>query len=184
MATELVELVDRARAGAAHAWEELVSWFRRLVAAITRSFRLGADNADDVTQTTWLRLYESIDRVREPDRLAAWIATIARRECVRVRRSATRELPSDGMDGRHESRSFDPPGQELIGAEHRAMLWKAVRALPEAHRRLMTSLMASPTPSYADVASILDMPVGGIGPTRGRAIRQLHRDPHILALAS
>lgn len=87
MAAELVDLVDRARAGDARAWEELVARFRRLVAVITRSFRLGTDDAADVTPTTWLRLFESIDRVREPDGLAAWITTTARRECLRVRRS-------------------------------------------------------------------------------------------------
>lgn len=47
----------------------------------------------------------------------------------------------------------------------------------------MATLLASPTPTYADVAVALDMPVGSIGPTRGRAIELLRRDPGILALA-
>lgn len=182
VAAELVDLVDRARAGDARAWEELVARFRRLVAVITRSFRLGTDDAADVTQTTWLRLFESIDRVREPDSLAAWITTTARRECLRVRRSRTRELPCDEME-QHESRSFAAPGREIIRDEHRATLRAAVHGLPDRHRRLMATLLASPTPSYADVAVALDMPVGSIGPTRGRAIELLRRDPGILALA-
>ena len=83
----------------------------------------------------------------------------------------------------HESRSFAAPGRGLIRGEHRARLRAAVHGLPDRHRRLMATLLASPTPSYADVAVALDMPVGSIGPTRRRAIELLRRDPGILALA-
>ncbi|CAN5922500.1 sigma-70 family RNA polymerase sigma factor [soil metagenome] len=184
MDADLVDLVHRARAGDDAAWEELVDRFRGLIGAVTRSFRLAPSDAADVAQTTWLRLLESIERVREPARLAGWIATTTRRECLRVLRTSGRELPSDEVDRGEPSHSYAAPGEELIGTELRATVCEAVHALPDRHRRLMQVLMTEPSPAYATVAGALAMPVGSIGPTRGRAIEQLRRDPRILALAS
>ena len=48
-----------------------------------RSYRLGA-STDDVVQTVWFRLAEHCGRIREPDRLAAWLATTTRNEALRV----------------------------------------------------------------------------------------------------
>lgn len=183
MEAQLQELVRRARGGDDRAWEELVERFRGLVAAITRGFRLSPSDAADVSQTTWLRLFESIDRVREPERLAAWIGTTVRRECLRVLRAAARELPTDQVERGEVSPSFDVPGQQLLATEARATVQDAVAGLSDRHRRLLTALFAAPRPSYARVADQLDMPVGSIGPTRQRAVERLQRDPRVLALA-
>lgn len=184
MEGQLQELVRRARCGDDRAWEELVERFRGLVAAITRGFRLSPTDAADVAQTTWLRLFESIDRVREPERLASWIGTTVRRECLRVVRSAARELPTDQVDRVEASPAYDQPGQQLLSAEVRDVVQGAVADLPEQHRRLLTVLFTTPRPSYAAVADELDMPVGSIGPTRQRAVQRLQRNPRVLALAS
>lgn len=181
---DLAMLVGRARAGETDAWEELVVRFRALVMKIARSFRLAPEDASDVAQMTWLRLLESIDRIREPERLAGWIATTARRECLRVLRTSARELPTEDIDRGEASHSYDAPGHELLGAELRSTVRTAVHALPDGPRELMQVLLTSPPPSYETISGTLDMPVGSIGPTRGRAINRLRRDPEILALAS
>lgn len=185
MEHDVATLVRGARSGDRDAWEELVGRFRGLVMAITRSFRLAPEDAADVVQQTWLRLFESIDRVREPERLAAWIATTARRECLRLLRAAGREDATADVD-RHSdgADTFPAPDQALISAQERSALWTAVRALPDRHRRLMTVLMATARPSYGAVAETLEMPIGSIGPTRMRAIERLRRDPLVMALAS
>lgn len=183
MSDELVRVVERARRGDAAAWDVLVTRFGGLIVAISRSFRLHADDAADIAQTTWLRLLESIDRIREPERIAGWIATTARRECLRRVRTVGREQPTDELDGGEATPTFPSPGQELIREQERAVLWEVVQELPDHHRQLMTVLMASPQPSYAEVADALDMPIGSIGPTRMRAVERLRRDQKIAALA-
>ena len=57
------------------AWNELVDQFAGLVWSVARSFRLGKAATDDVVQTVWLRLAEHSSRIRQPDRLASWLAT-------------------------------------------------------------------------------------------------------------
>lgn len=137
--TDLVDLVDRARVGDTRAWEELIRRFRGLIGAITRSFQLTPSDAADVAQTTWLRLVESIDRVRQPERLAAWIGTTARRECQRTGTSVARERPTADLDREREMRVFATPDHELLGAEERAAVRAAVETLSERHRHLCST---------------------------------------------
>lgn len=181
---DIAVLVGRARDHDTGAWDEIVARFRGLVTAIARSYGMQAADCSDVAQTTWLRLFESIDRLREPERLAGWISTTARRECLRVLKASTRERPTEDLAVERASHAYPAPEHELVSAEERTVLWSAVGALPERHRELMTKLLAAPRPSYADVSAALDMPVGSIGPTRMRVIEQLRRLPEVAALAN
>src|SRR5829696_7583832 len=84
-------LLARAAQGDQRAWDELVAEHSRLLWAVARSFRLDAADANDVVQTTWLRLVEHLDRIEDPTRLVGWLVTTARREAMRVLRRAGRE---------------------------------------------------------------------------------------------
>jgi RNA polymerase sigma factor (sigma-70 family) len=182
---DIGDLVRRARAGDSDAWTRLITRFRGLPAAIARNFRLTGWEAEDVEQTTWLRLFESIDRLRNPERLPGWLATTARRECLHLLRSASRETPTEDLITRADDTGrFPAPGDDLMAAEVRTIVTTAVHALPDHHCRLLETLLASPNQSYTDVARSLDMPVGSIGPTRARGIDRLRRDPQVMALAS
>ena len=45
--------------------------------------------------------------------------------------------------------------------------------LPEHCQRLLRVLMADPAPTYEEVSRALDIPIGAIGPTRGRCLWRL-----------
>jgi len=94
----LKELLRRAAAGDQVSWNTIVDRFSSLVWATARAHRLSRTDAADVAQTTWLRLVEHLDRIREPERLGAWLATTARHESLRMIRRAGREQPSDEAD--------------------------------------------------------------------------------------
>src|ERR1700734_931882 len=100
---ELAELVEAASEGDQAAWNALVDRFSGLLWATARAHRLSASDSAEVVQTTWLRLVEHLDRIRDRDRLGAWLATTARRECLRVIRHGVREFATsdlDDLDGR------------------------------------------------------------------------------------
>ncbi len=84
------EWVRDAAAGSGPAWGRLVDHYSGLLWSISRSFRLSRADADDVVQTTWLRLVEQLGRIEQPDRVGAWLATTARNEwgAVEIRRPA------------------------------------------------------------------------------------------------
>lgn len=179
--TETGSLVVAAAAGDKAAWQTLVERFSGLVWSITRAYRLGHADAADVFQTTWLRLAEHLSRIEKPDRIGAWLATAARRECLQNIRAAGRATPADDMS-RFErvSPGDNPPEEAVLRAEREqqdarraAAMWRAFARLPARCRELLRVLMATPPPSYAEVAAALDLPVGSIGPTRARCLQRL-----------
>jgi RNA polymerase sigma factor (sigma-70 family) len=175
------QLVTSAASGDEAAWQGIVERFSGLVWAVIRAYRLGHADAADVFQTTWLRLAEHIRRIEQPDRVGAWLATAARRECLQHMRTAGRAVPTDDMDRLEGPPTEENPTEEAIlraeqeqeDAQRAAALWRAVSRLPARCRELIRVLMASPPPSYAEVAAALGLPVGSIGPTRARCLRTL-----------
>lgn len=169
---EIAGLITRVRLGHQAAWAELVDEFQGLLWAIARGHRLPDADAADVAQTTWLRLAENLDRLKDPARVGAWLATTARRECLRSMRKSTRELPYEEPP---EPRDGAMPSldAELLEDERDTALWSAFSRIPARDQTLLRMLTADPQPSYEEIGAALEMPIGSIGPTRGRALERL-----------
>jgi len=75
-------LFAAARTGDEDAWPELVRRYDGLIRAVVSQFSMNSADSGDAAQNTWLRLFERADTVREPEKLGAWLATTARRECL------------------------------------------------------------------------------------------------------
>ena len=167
-------LVRAAAAGDAAAWDRLVEGFAGVVWAVTRTFGLDHMDAADVSQTTWLRLAEHLDRLQDPDRVGGWLVTTARREAMRVRERAARTVPVDDHADDADDRLEDLDAA-LIRDERGVALWAALQETPEPCRSLLRVLLADPAPSYEEVSKALDMPIGSIGPRRARCLEALRR---------
>jgi RNA polymerase sigma factor (sigma-70 family) len=173
-ASEAVQLVWRAAAGDLRAWEELVDRYARLIWSITAEFKLVESDAADVVQTTWLRLLEHIDRIAYPDRLGSWLAATARHECLRSLAARKRVLLGHDEDELQNTVAHGPEVDERLLADERArVVQAALTRLPRRHQRLLEMLMADPPASYAEISDQLGLPVGSIGPTRGRCLARL-----------
>ncbi|MGH3907843.1 MAG: RNA polymerase sigma factor [Pseudonocardiaceae bacterium] len=90
----VADLLLRARRGDSAAWEEIVRRYSSVVFATVRSFRLQDADVLDAVQMTWLRLAENSHRVQFPERLAGWLATTARRECMHILRQQAKHAPA------------------------------------------------------------------------------------------
>jgi len=167
-------LVTRAMDGDQRAWDDLIARYLGMVHAICRGYRLGAEDAADVNQVVWLRLVEHLSRIRSPGAVGGWIAATTRNECLRVLRASGRvvltgdEASLDLLDVR--DRGVD---SGLLVYERDRALLTAFGQLGDRCQQLLRLLMADPAPSYDEIAAALDMPVGSIGPTRGRCLDQL-----------
>jgi RNA polymerase sigma factor (sigma-70 family) len=175
---DLAALVAAARAGDDTAWRCLVARFERRLRDVVRSYRLSAADVDDVLQTTWLRLFSHIGEIREPAAIGGWLATTARRECLRLLQGPMREQLTDDPE-LGESPEQDGPETELLAAERHAVLKRALATLPERHRALMTMLVSDAAPDYQHISQTLAMPIGSIGPIRARSIARLLRHPEL-----
>jgi RNA polymerase sigma factor (sigma-70 family) len=170
---DLDDVMTRIRDGDAEAWAALTGHFTNLLWSIARGARLGDADAADAIQTTWLRLVENIGRIREPERLGAWLATTLRRECSEIRRRVARQRPASPDHWDEIESSADPLDEALIRDERDAALWRAFAELRPACRSLLRILMADPTPSYVEVSAALGIPIGSVGPTRQRCLKCL-----------
>jgi RNA polymerase sigma factor (sigma-70 family) len=172
------ELVAGARDGDRSAWDLIVERYSGLVWSVARAHRLGPSDAADVFQTTWLRLVEHIDRIREPEHLGGWLSATARHEALRLLRVGSRETLADDIGERADAdpvRAEPMPSPEsvVLATERRAEVLLAMGRLSPRCQTLLRLLATDPAPSYAEVSEALDMPVGSIGPTRGRCLQHL-----------
>ncbi|MQA85591.1 MAG: sigma-70 family RNA polymerase sigma factor [Streptosporangiales bacterium] len=170
------ELVGLAADGDQGAWRELVGRYSGLVWSVARSHNLSHTDADEVSQTTWLRLVEHLGRLRDPERVGGWLAATARHESARVLRRAGREVLEDSPQEDVEFGNPEPgPEARLLESERRELLMKGLAELSDRCRRLLRVLASAPPPSYAEVSDALGIPVGSIGPTRARCLENLRR---------
>ena len=167
-------LVGAAAAGDQRAWNALVEEFSGLLWAVARAHRLRNADAADVVQVTWLRLLEHLGSIHEPERVGAWLATTARRECLRVLRMAQRYVLSG--DEPANSEFTDPALEDILTAERDEVLRRCFARLRPTDQALLRLLVADPRPAYEEIAAALDMPIGSIGPTRGRALERLRQE--------
>jgi RNA polymerase sigma factor (sigma-70 family) len=176
-------LVTRASNGEEQAWDALVERYAPLIWSICRRHRLAGADAQDVGQRVWLQLVDHLDKIRDPATLPGWLATTARRECTRIQRAAhaaEHTLDAETIPD-NQAQTVE---QQLLTAERHAALREALARLPPGYRRLITLLIQDPPMPYATISASLNIPVGSIGPSRGRCLDMLRRDPVIAVLIS
>lgn len=173
VALDVARLVRRAAEGDRCAWERLYDQYARLVWAMTRDFKLAESDAADAVQATWLRLLEHIDRLEEPARIASWLALTARRECLRVLAARKKFVLVHDDSALGTVRQEPEVDERLLADERNQAVRDALSRLPRRWQRLLELLMADPPASYAEISDQLGLPVGSIGPTRGRCLERL-----------
>jgi RNA polymerase sigma factor (sigma-70 family) len=192
---DVTALIHRAAEGDQDAWNAIVDEYAGLVWSVVRGYRLGDAQAADAVQTTWLRLVEHLSAIREPERVAGWLRTTARRVCLEAIRNSGREhLVADHREdacatsGHRGEGERDGPETCTLRREQQALVRAALATLSERHQVLLGLLVASPPVSYEEISTRLDMPIGSIGPTRARVVARLRNvletaGLHDLALA-
>jgi RNA polymerase sigma factor (sigma-70 family) len=172
-------LVSRAAMGDESAWELIIAKHRPRLISIARAHRLSPEEISDAMQETWANAFEHLSDLRDLTRFHAWLNTIMRRSCISVirhRRCDREQLFGDMTDV--PERWLHDEGADLehqvLAAERVSALRQALDLLPPRQRELLHHF-ASDDPSYGEITRRLSMPMGSIGPTRMRALRQLRQ---------
>ncbi|HEY8201144.1 MAG TPA: sigma-70 family RNA polymerase sigma factor [Actinomycetota bacterium] len=185
---QLAALVGAVGRGSHEAWRQLLDRFNPWLVRVARGCGLHHSDVADVCQTTWLKLLEHLDRIREPERIWAWLAATARHESLHLLRRRCREvLTADHgeLPGGGPARPCQPsPEDHALAAEQSRALWQAFRTLSVQQQRFLRMLMLEPPVSYREIADATGMRVGSIGPTRARCLERLRATPEIARLRS
>jgi RNA polymerase sigma factor (sigma-70 family) len=171
-------LVAAARRGDEQAWSALVRRFEGAIRAVARRHRLAAADQDEVVQLTWLRLVENLHAIRDPQALPGWLATTARRECFRIQQARVREVLDGDATIPGEQASVE---ESVFASERSRALHRAVQRLRGRERAVLQLQLEQPEYGYERIGGALGMPVGSIGPTRGRSLARLRRDRQLVA---
>ena len=155
------------------AMDELVKAMTPVLWQVVRAYGLTGDQAQDVVQSTWLTLVQRSGSIVDPHAIAAWLLTTARREAWRVSKRSARNIPvSDEV--------LEAVAKDEVSAEDVALardgdnrLWACVKRQSERCQRLLRIIAFEQRPDYSKIARDLGMPVGSIGPTRGRCLSKL-----------
>ena len=167
------DLFDAWRESDSRAMDELVRLMTPVLWHVVRAYGLERTLAEDVVQTTWLRLVRGHGSISDSRAVSAWLTTTARREAWKVAKAHGKVDTTDGDDlDTLLPEQASAEEHATIGDENRR-LWSAVRRLNDRCQRLLRVIAFEDRPDYAHIASDLAMPIGSIGPTRNRCLAKL-----------
>ncbi|HET6972720.1 MAG TPA: sigma-70 family RNA polymerase sigma factor [Pyrinomonadaceae bacterium] len=171
------ELLLSCRQGNELSWQALVDRYQRLVYAVPRRAGLNEDQSGEVFQEVFVTLFEKMNEINEPDRLHAWLVTTARRKTWRLlSKERSRQSVQTGEDDEGLVVVDDSPlpDETLVRLEEQHRIRTALASLDDRCQQLLTMLYyeAEPPP-YSEIAAMLGMPEGSIGPTRARCLKKL-----------
>jgi RNA polymerase sigma-70 factor (ECF subfamily) len=163
------ELVQRCRAGDGAAWDALVERFSRYVYAVcTKGFRLRPEDAEDVFQDVFARVYTHLHTLRDDAALRPWIAQLTRRLCIDSISRSKREQPSAEPIG-------EDAHEDLEEIEEAFVVREALATLSEPCREILDRFFTRDQ-SYRTISAELDLPAGTIASRIARCLRMLREE--------
>lgn len=170
------ELVRAAAEGDEGSWELLVKRYSGRIWRVVRTYPLSDCDGADVVAITWLRLVQHLTRIRDPEATGAWLATTAKRECLRALRRNGQEYPTGDFDQLEWSYGLEGEAEaQIIEVERDLALLQLVETLPERCQLLLRAMLIDPPLSYKEISAALGIPIGSIGPTRARCLLCVRR---------
>jgi RNA polymerase sigma factor (sigma-70 family) len=159
------------RAGVPGAIDRLVRLVTPLLWHTARHCGLGAAEAEDAVQQAFLTLVRRSDSIADPMAVVRWLTVTLRRQAWRDRAASALRTSAEPTD---DDLPLAPSAESVaMLTDEQRTLWEHVTMLSPRCRRLIAVIAFSPRPDYAAIAADLGMPVGSIGPTRGRCLAKL-----------
>ena len=171
MPEQVADAIRRHRAGDRNAMTDLVRTVTPWLMALARGFGLSTYSAEDVVQATLLAMVRGVDNIRSPDAGLGWLAVAARREAIRVARHERAVEPVAEIEV--EAPGSPEPEAIVIDRLRRRLLWRHMAELPARGQLILNEIAQVGRPDYAAISEQTGMPLGSIGPTRGRSLRRM-----------
>ncbi len=167
---EVKELIDKCQAGDMLAFEDLVHQYERLVYSIAYRMLNNHNDAQDITQEVFIKVYQKLDMYSPSHSFSAWISTISSNTSIDyIRKNKKQTLLSLDKEIEFEDSSVSlnieskdlSPEQELLQKEKTQLLQQAISMLDEESRELII-LRDINGLSYNEIADMLDHKLGTV----------------------
>jgi RNA polymerase sigma factor (sigma-70 family) len=173
LASRAAALFDAFRDGDEARIGELVALLTPILWHTVRAQRLDRESAEDVVQSVWLALVRNAESINDSQAVLQWLIVSARREAWRVVKRQDRVEAKDFESDDLVAPVSDVPEEMVLRSDDEGRLWQHIAQLPERCQALLRVIAFADRPDYAAVAQSLGMPMGSIGPTRGRCLAKL-----------
>ena len=175
--TDEKTLVDRCSRGEDDAWRELVDRFGQKVYSVAYHFTLKREDAEELSQEIFLKIFENLHRYNGDFPLIAWIVSLSRNLCIdRYRRSkrekSFRFVQDDAVAPMLTS--GDDPAADALKKERTKMLFAALAEIPEELAEILV-LRDLDGLAYDQIAQALELPDGTVKSRLFRARAEIAR---------
>jgi RNA polymerase sigma-70 factor (ECF subfamily) len=171
------ELLKRCQGGDELAWEVLVRTHQGRICSIAYGYVGEHDEAMDLAQEIFIRVYNSLETCTDPDKFQSWLTRISRNACIdhlrrRKARPPRQDIPAEDMVG---LRSGGPtPEDDLIRSSRQRMVHTALQKLSEINREIIVLKDIQGLP-LEEISGLLDLPLGTVKSRSSRARIELAR---------
>ena len=168
-------LIDRCRQGDDLAWEAFVRQFQGRIYSITSAYASGPDEARDLAQDVFIRLYETRGRWAPADAFIPWLVRVTRNLCLdQLRRKKARPPAEDVLADEMVDLAGggSSPEDELASLGERRLVWRALRSVGRLSREiiLLKEIQGLTSP---EIAATLGIPIGTVKSRSNRARLEL-----------
>ncbi|MDW7761094.1 MAG: sigma-70 family RNA polymerase sigma factor [Acidobacteriota bacterium] len=172
----LENVIQECLEGKAGAWNMLVDAYSRKIFNLAYQFSGSYQEAEDLTQEIFIKLYHSLGKYDAGKNFTAWLLTLGRNHLIDQYRRTRREKTQrdDFEEHRFKAGSSADPEESLIREETRKKVWDGLDGLPE-DMRMALILRDIQGHSYEEMAESLDIPLGTVKSRVNRARLQLAR---------
>ena len=175
--TDENDLVARCREGNDDAWRQLVDRFGQKVYAIAYHFTLKREDAEELSQEIFLKLFENLHRYDGGFPLVAWILSVSRNLCIDRYRRRKREKSFRFVSDEAVTallKSDDDPASMALKKERTQMLFSALAEIPEdlAEILILRDLNGL---AYDEIGKALELPEGTVKSRLFRARAEVAR---------
>lgn len=168
-----LELVEDFRNGDEKAFNEIVLRYQEKIYWVVRRYLPGHDDADDVVQDIFVRVYERMSEFRSESGFYTWLYRIAVNTSLNaIRRQKIREFFRVEEVEEQEDPDALRPDQILEFDEQKQLLEEAIKTLPKKQRMVFLMRFVDHM-SYEDISAILKTSVGGLKANYFHASRKI-----------
>lgn len=157
MEPEDEELVMRSQQGDLDAFECLVRCYQPRIQRFMENQLSNREDARDMTQQTFIKAYESLDRFRNGCRFSPWIFTIARRQSIDFLRSLNAAKNDSTRCHFSELETDVDPSSLLVSAEHCHQIWTWVQSLVDQRSYNVLWLRVQEEMSIKEISQVMGM---------------------------
>lgn len=157
-------LVAACRQGDEAAWGMLVERFGRRVYSIAYHFTLRKEDAEELSQEIFLKVFENLHRYDGRYSFAAWLVSLARNLCIDSYRRRKREKSFVHVSDEAVLpllQAGDDPARNALQKERTKLLFEAIAELPEELSEILV-LRDLEGLAYEEIAAALELPDGTV----------------------